>query len=195
MIVSKPKKMPLTFFPHKWVPLKAALRRIMSITETCDRALHYLTRDLRSGQLRSALEDISPDGKETVTLLNPSDWRQRTVHAEFNAEDGVWVHPSVAGYCYVCRVDLDKWYPTTATYQSDDTEEKQKPGIKPLKDWPNRFLAPEMVRVAYETPDLFQDRPELVRHVRKFLKDEIGWEPYDNKPINRELDRLLSRIK
>ena len=70
--------MPLTFFPHKWVPLKAALRRIMSITETYDRALHYLTRDLCSGQLRSALEDISPDGKETVTLLNPSDWQQRT---------------------------------------------------------------------------------------------------------------------
>ena len=79
----------------------------MSITETCDRALHYLTRDLRSGQLRSALEDISPDGKETATLLNPSDWRQRTIHAEFHAEHGVWVQPSLAGHCYVCRVDLD----------------------------------------------------------------------------------------
>jgi hypothetical protein len=51
-----------------------------------------------------------------------------------------------------------------------------------------------MVRVAYETPGLLRDRPELVRHVRKFLKDEIGWEPFDNKPIHRELARLLSRI-
>ena len=89
--------MPLTFFPHKWVPLKAAFRRIMSITETHDRALHYLTRDLRSGQLRSALEDISPDGKETVTLLNPSDWRQRTIYAAFHPEDGVWVQPFDGG--------------------------------------------------------------------------------------------------
>jgi hypothetical protein len=136
------------------------------------------------------------------TLLNPSDWRERTIHAEWNPEDGVWVKPYVVGDIIVCRVDLDKWYPiaatptmTTEAHPSDDTEEKQKPGIKPRKDWPNRFLAPEMVRVAYETPDLFQDRPELVRHVRKFLKDEIRWEPYDNKPINRELDRLLSRIK
>ena len=52
-----------------------------------------------------------------------------------------------------------------------------------------------MVRVAYETPDLLWDRSKLVRHVRKILKDEIGWEPSDNKPIYRELDRLLSRIK
>ena len=94
------------------------------------------------------------------------------------------MEPYVAGRCFVRRADLDKCYPTpTMTDQSDDTEssppttpapEKQKPGIKPFKDWPNRFLAPEMVRVAYETPDLLWDRPELVRHVRKFLKDEIA---------------------
>ena len=195
MIVSKPKKMPLTFFPREWVPLKAALRRIMSITESRDHALHYLNRDLRSGRLRSALVEISPDDKETMTLLNPSDWQQRTVKATLNPEEGVWVEPYVAGRYFVRRADLDKWYPTTAANQSDDTEEKQKPGIKPFKDWPNRFLAPEMVRVAYETPDLLRDRPKLVRHVRKFLKDEIGWEPSDNKPIYRELNRLLSRLK
>jgi hypothetical protein len=196
VIVSKVKKKPLTFSPDKWVSLQAALRRIMSITELRDRALHYLNRDLRSGRLRSELEEISPDGKEMHTLLKPSYWQQRTVKAAIiNPEEGVWVEPYVAGRCLVLRADLDKCYPTTAAHQSDDTEEKQKPGIKPLKDWPNRFLAPEMVRVAYETPNLLQDRPELVKHVRKFLKDEIRWEPYDNKPINRELDRLLSRIK
>jgi hypothetical protein len=60
-------------------------------------------------------------------------------------------------------------------------------------DWPNR-LAPEIVRVAYQTPDLLRNRRELVRQVRKFLADEIGWEPQDNKALHRELDRLLSRI-
>jgi hypothetical protein len=195
VIVSKPKKMPLTFFAHEWVPLKAALLRIMSITESRDLALSCLNEDLRSGRLGSTLVQISPDGKATMTLFKPLDWQQRTVQAPWNPEEGVGVEPYVDGRCFVRRADLDKWCPTTAAHQSDDTEEKQKPGIKPLKDWPNRFLAPEMVRVAYETPNLLQDRPELVRHVRKFLKDEIGWEPYDNKPINRELDRLLSRIK
>ena len=116
--------------------------------------------------------------------------------------------PQFTGQVFICRADLDEYYPTaapptmTVAPQSENTElsppttpEKQKPGIKPFKDWPNRHLAPEMVRVAYETPDLLRDRPELVRHVRKFLTDEIDWEPSDNKPIHRELDRLLSRIK
>ena len=121
----------------------------------------------------------------------------------------VYIHgPKFAGQVFICRADLDEYCPTaappimTAAPQSDELSppttpapEKQKPGVKPFKDWPNRFLAPEMVRVAYTTPDLLRDRPELVRHVRNFLHDQIGWEPSDNKPINRELDRLLSRIE
>jgi hypothetical protein len=116
--------------------------------------------------------------------------------------------PKFAGQIFICRADLDEYYPTagpptmTAVPQSDELSppttlapEKQKPGIKPFKDWPNRFLTPEMVRIAYETPGLLRDRPELVRHVRKFLHNQIGWEPSDNKPIHRELDRLLSRIE
>ena len=163
MIVSKPKKMPLTFFPHKWVSLKAALRRIMSITESLDRALHYLIRDLRSGRLRSDWEEISPDGKEMHTLLKPSYWQQRTVKATLNPEEGVWVEPYVAeGRCFVLRADLDKWYPTpTMTDQSDDTEsspptmpasEKQKPGINRSKIgrtvfWRLRWCASPMRRL------------------------------------------------
>jgi hypothetical protein len=118
--------------------------------------------------------------------------------------------PKFAGQVFICRADLDELTaapPTmTAAPQSDDTEsspqttparEKQKPGIRATKDWPNSLLSPEIVRVAYETPDLLLlgNRPELVRHVRKFLKDNANWEPADNKPIYRELNRLLSRIK
>jgi hypothetical protein len=200
VIVSKPKETTPTFFPHEWVQLTPAFSRIMSNVRGRDLALACLNRDLRSGRLRSAR--VHSDG--TMTPLNPSDWEQLTVEApKLNPEEGVRVDPYVPGDYFVRRVDLDKCCPTAAP-QSDDTEsspptrpapEKQKPGIKPFKDWPNRLLAPEMVRVAYETPDLLRDRPELVRHVRKFLQDEIDWEPSDNKPIHRELDRLLSRIK
>ena len=131
--MTKLKKTPPPFSARDWVPLKAALRRIMSIAESYSRGLHYLTRDLRSGQLRSALEEISPDGKEMHTLLNPSDWRERTIYAEFNPENGVWVKPYVVGDIIVCRVDLDKWYPiaatptmTTEAHPSDDTRPQER---------------------------------------------------------------------
>jgi hypothetical protein len=122
-----------------------------------------------------------------------------------NASSGGRSGGPLDGHVYVRRADLDKLYPRAGTPvapQSNDTEssskttpapEKQKPGIAPTMDWPNR-LAPEIVRVAYQTPDLLRNRRGLVRQVRKFLADEIGWEPQDNKALHRELDRLLSRI-
>src|SRR5262249_40274793 len=128
VIMSKSKKMQPTFFPHEWVPLQAALRRIMSITESRDFALRCLNRDLRSGRLRSALVDFSPDDKETMTPLNPSDGQQRAVHAPLTPEEGVRVEPYVAGRCFVLRADLDKYYPIaamptmTAAPQSEDVQ-------------------------------------------------------------------------
>jgi hypothetical protein len=198
----KLEKTPPTFSPAEWERLTPAFLQIMASVGPRDLAQSLFKRDLLSGQLGSM--KISPDG--TMTLLNRSDWQQLTLQVPLRPQEGVGVQPYVDGYVYVRRADLDKHYsitPTPAAQQSDDTEssppttpapEKQKPGQKALKDWPNRLLAPEMVRVAYETPDLLRDRPELVRHVRKFLKDETGWEPSDNKSIHRELDRLLSRI-
>ena len=204
--MSKPKKTAADFIPRDWVALKAALRQLISITGSRDRGLSSLNRGLRSGRLRSVNVQSSPDGSELMTRHDPSYWEQRAVGAPQNPEEGVWVEPYEAGGFYVRAVDLAKFAGTpkmAADPQSDDTEssqqttpasEKQAPGVKPFKDWPNRFLAPEIVRVAYEAPDLLLDRPELVKHVRNFLAAEIRWEPHDNKPIHRELDRLLSRI-
>jgi hypothetical protein len=202
--VSKVKTTPLTA-PREWAAREEAFDRIMIYARERNLAGRQLNRDLRNGRLRSAVVQSSPDGNDTEKLLKPSDWEQWTVLVPSLRVDG-W-DPNVVAQLFVWRVDLDNRYPIPATStaaQSDDTEsaspttpapEKQTPGIKPFKDWPNRFLAPEIVRVAYETPDLLWDRPELVRHVRKFLKDKTGWEPRDNKPIHRELDRLLSRIE
>ena len=82
MIVSKPIKLPFSI--HGGVLLQAALRRNLSIAKSLD-ALFYCNRDLRNGRLQSALVQISSDGKETVTLLNPLDWQQRTErnHAKY----------------------------------------------------------------------------------------------------------------
>ena len=121
------------------MPLKAALLRIMSITKSRDLALAYINRDLRSGQLGSALVQISPDGKETMTLLNPSDWQQRTVHAPWNPEEGVGVEPYVDGLFFVRAVDLDIVGTPTGDPQSDDAQppkpRRRKPGPKVTKDW------------------------------------------------------------
>jgi hypothetical protein len=205
--VTKPEKTPLTFSPPEWVQLTDAFLRIMSFTRRRELALRCLNRDLLSGKLKSALVKILPDSKVTMTLLKRSDWRQLTLQVPLRPQEGVGVQPYMDGDVYVWAADLDKHYSITATptaQQSDDTEsspqttpEKQKPGIRATKDWPNSLLPPEIVRVAYETPDLLLlgNRPELVRHVRKFLKDNANWEPADNKPIHRELNRLLSRIK
>jgi hypothetical protein len=198
---AKPKETPPTYYPHEWVELTDAFVQVMSRVGQRDLTRSCFIRDLRSGQLGSM--KILPDG--TMTVLNQSDWQQRTVEAPMHPQEGVRVDPYLDAHVYVQLVDLDKLYlraGTPVAPQSNDTEsspkkqpapEKQKPGIKPTQDWPNR-LAPEMVRVACETPYLLRDRAKLVRHVRKFLADEIGWEPYDNKPLHRELDRLLSRI-
>jgi hypothetical protein len=197
---ARPKEAPPIFDAREWVQLTDAFVQVMSCVGRRDLAEIDINRDLRNGRLGSMKR--SPDG--TPTQLDPSDWQQWTVKAPLHPQEGVGVEPYVDGYVYVRRADLDKLYPRAGTPvapQSNDTEssskttpapEKQQPGIKPTKDWPNR-LAPEMVRVACETPDLLRDRAKLVRHVRKFLADEIGWEPFDNKPLHRELDRLLSR--
>jgi hypothetical protein len=227
--VSKHRKPGRKVSPHTWgMTLQAAFDQIADAGGTLELAEKIINEGLRSGQLNSREWQISPDGEATWKALNISDWAQRRVRARRSiffpgiipgmtasppqrAEAIVYIEgPQFAGQIFICRADLDKYYPTagppsmTAVPQSENTEssppttpapEKQKPGIKPFKDWPKRFLAPEMVRVAYEKPDLLRDRPELVRHVRTFLQEQIDWEPSDNKPIHRELERLLSRIK
>jgi hypothetical protein len=192
VIVSKPKKMP--FSPHEWVPLKAALRRIMSIIESRDDALFYLNRDLRNGRLRSALVEISPDGKETRTLLNPSDWQQRTVKAALNPEEGVWVEPYVDGRWLGRGVDLDKWYPAatatmTAAPQSDDVQtpkpRRRKPGPKVKKDW-RRHVAAEADRIM-ENKNRIPSAAELAQ----FCENKLGYQP-DERAIQKLLRYLLS---
>ena len=212
--MNKPRKPSPKFPPHKWgVILDVAFARIEAVVGAL-RAEDQINEDLRSERLKSGEWQISPDGERTWRPLNWSDWAQRKVRIHrsmFPPRTETYIEGSqFAGQVLICRADLDEYYPTpatptmTAAPHSDNTEssppttpapEKQKPGIKPLKDWPNSLLAPEIVRVAHDTPDLLRDRPELVRHVRKFLEDNTGWEPSDNKPIHRELDRLLSRIK
>jgi hypothetical protein len=220
--VSKPLKSAPKFSLHQWgVTLEVAFARVETVVGGV-RAQDEINEGLRTERLKSREWQISPDSERTWRRLNWSDWAHRRVRIQrailaprpggfgLAPRNETYIEgPQFTGLVFICLADLDEYYPTaapptmTAASHSDNTElsppttpapEKQKPGVKPRQDWPNRLLAPEIVRVAYETPDLLRNRPELVRHVRNFLDDQIGWEPFDNKPINRELDRLLSRI-
>ena len=161
--------MPLTFHPHEWVELFGAFNRIRSITPS-DVALACLNRDLRSERLGSALVEILPDGKVTMTPLNSSHWQQRTVHAPFE-RTGLRVGyrfevkpPFVAGHCFVRRADLDKCYPDPATPtmpavaeqvpakaqpvgppQSQQTEPAPKRKVEPYKTGGDGQLAKDLL--------------------------------------------------
>jgi hypothetical protein len=197
--VSKLKKTPLTFEPHKCVELQAAFSRIMSITGPPDIAVSCLNRDLRSGRLGSVLVESSPDGKETMTPLNSSYWEQRTVHAIGRRR--LQVEPQVtAGHYYVRRADLDQWYPDPATpimpaaRQSDDTPSKptttskhghrRKPGPKVTKDW-RRHVAGQVDRIM-ENEKRIPSAPELAQ----FSENKLGYQP-DERAIQQLLRYLL----
>jgi hypothetical protein len=157
----------------------------MSITRSRDRTLHYLNRDLRSGRLRSVLEEISP-GKETITVLNPSYWQQRTVEAPINPEEGVRVEPYVAGCYLVLRADL---YPTTAAApQSDDVQppkpRRRKPGPKVTKDW-RRHVAGQVDRIMEN-----EKRIPSAAELAQFCEYKLGYQP-DERAIQQLLRYLL----
>jgi hypothetical protein len=194
VIVSKPSA--ADFFPHDWVQLMDVFSRIVSITKSRDLALHCLNRDLRSGLLGSALVQISPDGKETVTLLNPSDWEQRTVQApKVNPEEGVRVEPYVEGSVYVRRVDLDKYYPLAGAPvvpQSDDTRPPpRRRGPVTTHDWHSidgeiarRCIDPETSRVAVPKKE-----NALVSDMRAWCEEQ-GWAV----PATSEMSEAVRRV-
>ena len=74
--MSKLKKNAVDSSRHEGVAVKDAFDRIMTFARERNLAGNYLNEDLRSGQLGSKKVQISPDGKRTETLLNPSDWEQ-----------------------------------------------------------------------------------------------------------------------
>jgi hypothetical protein len=79
-----------------------------------------------------------------------------------------------------------------------EAQQRQKRGQKAFGNWPD-LLTRELVRVAFEEPDLMRDQlaggDKLVKHLRKVLMAEIkGWNLSQNKAIHQKLKHLLSRI-
>lgn len=188
--MNKPKTTPLTFYAADWIELTEAFLRIMFFTRRRDLAQVCFDRDLRSGQLGSM--KISPDG--TMTLLNPSDWKQRTVQAPLNPEEGVGVEPSVDGHVYVRRVDLDRHYSIAATpaaQQSDDRPAERRRGPVLKHDW--HTIAGEIARrcIDPETGSVAVPEKEsaLVFAMRKWCEEQ-GWVA----PAPSEMSEAVRRV-
>jgi len=196
--VSKPEETPLTFSPHEWEPLPTAFDRIMSVFLTRNRTLFYLNRDLRSGRLRSARVQIS-DGKKTMTLLSHSDWEQLTVHTSIlDPIEGVRVDPYVPGEYFVCRVDLDKWYPIAATptmtaaHQSDQARPpERRRGPVTTHDW--HSIDGEIARRCIDPKT---GRVLVPKSERMLARQMLAWcqEKYEKEPAESEMREAVKAI-
>ena len=163
-------------------------------------ALHGLRQDLLCGRLESALRQISSDGQETWSLLEPSDWRQwrlqllRTFQSKveikvipIDKDEAVDEHE----YCFfVRRADLDKRYParplalaTTSERRTDDR--RRKPGPKTKHEW-KRHVAAEVHRIK-ESGKSTPSASELAQYCYNKWK----WQP-DESDIQKLLRSLLN---
>ena len=93
---------------------------------------------------------------------------------------------------------LQQRWPTEAVESElkaePEAQQRQKPGTKAIGNWPD-LLTRELIRVAFEEPELIRDRDKLVRHLRRVLTAEIkGWDLSQNKAIHQTLNHLLNRI-
>ena len=137
---------PSNWSRHEWAPLQEAFNRIVASGGPLMPALHGLRQDLLCGRLESALRQISSDGQETWSLLEPSDWRQWRLQLlrTFQSKVEIKVIPIDKDEAldehehrfFVRRAGLDKRYPatplpaTTSDPRTDDRRRKPGPRIK-----------------------------------------------------------------
>jgi len=67
---------------------------------------------------------------------------------------------------------------------------KQKPGPKPIGDWPN-LIHRELRRLGRKRVQALQDSGELRPKLESFLEQKIGWKPQDPKPLNTIIRAFL----
>jgi hypothetical protein len=194
-----------TFSLHEWAPFSEAFTRIVASVGTPTLAGHRLYQDALDGRLEWAQVEILPDGKEALTLLKPSDWRQRRVWVPIPSEERAYVTlvgeiEPVSGHFFVRRAGLNKRYPTTTStppttgdHPADD-KPRRKPGTKAKDDWP-MLVAAKLINIARYDPEALENVDALIKPMQDFLKDEIGWWPQDRKQVREKLVFLLQFVR
>ena len=102
--------------------------------------------------------------------------------------------PWPEGVVFFWGPTVEQLLPAEEAEPETKAQHRQKPGTKAIGNWPD-LLTRELIRVAFEEPELIRDRDKLVGHLRKTLKAEIkGWDLSQNKAIHQTLNYLLNRI-
>jgi hypothetical protein len=204
--VSKPRKSAPKFSPHKWgVTLNVAFARIEAAARAREFAEEGINEGLRSGRLKSGEWQISPAGGGRWRPLKSSEWAQRRVGSYYSMfaprpgvfslspREGTFIEgPQFAGQVFICRADLDEYYPTAAAStvtQSDDIgptkSDRRKPGPKMKHDWKLR-LANELHRIKEH-----ERRTPTAKELAQFCRDEWDYEP-DLSEIQKLMRSLLN---
>lgn len=137
--------------------------------------------------------------------LVPADYAARMLEVEIRTKRGGnweadvvsskregWNRPSGS---YDFRFDADEvraLLPSLAI--AENPSQRGKPGPKPKDEWP-KLVAAKMVHLALNDPEVLQNADALVRSMKKFLEDEIGWAPKDPKDLRREILTLLQFVR
>jgi hypothetical protein len=161
-----------------------------------------INEGLRSEQLKSGEWQISPDSERTWRPLNWSDWTQRRVgiHRSFlPPRKGTYIEgPQFTGQVFICRADLDEYYPTaappamTAAPQSDDT--------RPPERRRGPILKHEWIAIAGEiAARCINPKTQLLKipkSERKLAADMLGWcqEKYGKEPAESEMRDAVKEI-
>jgi hypothetical protein len=200
--VSKLRKPAPKFSPHKWgVILEVAFAQIEAVVGAL-RAENEINEGLRSERLKSGEWQISPDGERTWRLLNWSDWAQRRVriHRSMLAPrlETYIEGPQFTGQVFICRADLDEYYPTaatptmTTTHKSDDTRPPERRRGPVLKyEW--FAIAGEIARRCINPKTRVLEVP---KNERKLAKAMLDWcqAKYGKDPAESEMREAVKAI-
>jgi hypothetical protein len=73
-------------------------------------------------------------------------------------------------------------------------EPRRKPGKKAKDDWP-LLVAAKLIHIARYDPDALENADALVKPLKEFLLEEIGWAPSDPKQVREKIVFLLQFVR
>jgi hypothetical protein len=73
-------------------------------------------------------------------------------------------------------------------------EPRRKPGKKPKDDWP-LLVGAKLIHIARYDPDALENADALVKLLKEFLREQIGWAPSDPKQVREKIVFLLQFVR
>ena len=197
--MSKPREPSPKFSPHKWgVILEVAFARIEAVVGAV-LAEDEINEGLRSERLKSGEWQISPDSERTWRPLNWSDWAQRRVRIHRSMlppRTETYIEgPEFTGQVFICRADLDEYYPTAAPPTTTQSKEAGPPERRP-----GRILKHEWIAIAGEIArrciDSKTGRVLVPENERNLARQTLDWcqQKYGKEPAESAMREAVKAI-